>query len=89
MGTLDRAIARSAFLMARVVLERGRILEWGLFCVTTLAALSLSSVSGVASHRNLLSVAESLLVLYLWSEESLVRNVRDRRTHVCAFEKTG
>ena len=85
MGTLDRASAHSVFLMARVVLEGGWILEWRLFHFTTLAALPLSSVSA-ASHSTLLSVAESLLVLYLRSEEPLVR---DRRTHVCAFEEAG
>lgn len=86
MGTLDRASAHSVFLMARVVLEGGWILEWRLLHVPTLAALPLSSVSGATSHSTLLSVAESLLVLYLRSEESLVR---DRRTHVCAFEEAG
>ena len=86
MGTLDRASAHSVFLMARVVLEGVWILEWRLFHVPTLAVLPLSSVSGAASHSTLLSVAESLLVLYLRSEESLVR---DRRTHVCAFEEAG
>ena len=86
MGTLDRAIAHGDFLLACVVLEGSWGLEWRLFHVTTLAALPLSSVRTAASHSALMSAAESLLVLYLRREQSLVRD--DRRTHACSFEET-
>ena len=86
MGTLDRAIARSDFLVGCIILEGSWGLKWRLLHVTTtLAALPLSSFRTVASHITLMGAAKSLLVLHLRSVESLVR---DRRTHARSFKKT-